>query len=177
MNVKEEREVRLILTDPDIVFKRARNKRAYALVDTYYLPEKRSDQWRLEKRNLRLRKFGHKDAEIILSLPEFKGILKQGRKYFISSGPEEILAEVLHNLGFIPVFKIERKQGYFLEFQKWHIALEEIEGIGWTIDADVESEADGWELIESLGGLGGSVKEVLREPLPVYYCKTFKLEI
>ncbi|MEM4293487.1 MAG: hypothetical protein QXJ27_04910 [Thermoplasmata archaeon] len=174
MKVKEEHEIRLIITDPTSVLSAGRNKKEYTLVDTYYLPENGQRGWRLEERNLRLRKFGHGDAELILSLPEFKGIVKHGKKYFIASGTEQLLAEVLRNLGFMPCFKIERKQGYFLDYQKWNIALEEIEGIGWTIDADVESEEDAWKLIEALQG---SVREVLKEPLPAYYCKTFNIDI
>ncbi|MEM3395986.1 MAG: hypothetical protein QW620_00550 [Thermoplasmata archaeon] len=174
MNVKEEHEVRVILKKPDPVFAVARNKREYALVDTYYAPVQRSQFWKIEQRNLRLRKFGHAEAEIVLSVPEFKGIVKHGKKYFIASGSEKELAEVLENLGFKPMFKIQRKQGYFLDYHRWNLAIEEIEGIGWTIDVDVVGEEEAWEFVNSLGE---NVVKVLREPLPAYFCKTFNIEI
>ncbi|MCX8173182.1 MAG: hypothetical protein N3F63_01015 [Thermoplasmata archaeon] len=174
MKVKEEREVRVILRDAAPVLASGSNRREYALADTYYLPEQRNGFWKVERRNLRLRKFGHAEAEIVLSVPEFRGIVKYGRKYFIASGTESQLAEMLEDLGFAPAFKIQRKRGYFLDYSHWNLALEEIDGIGWTIDADVSGEEDAWNLVNSLGE---NVVEVLKEPLPSYFCKTFNIEI
>lgn len=174
MNVKEEHEVRVILREPDPVLAHATNKKEYTLVDTYYLPERESPIWKIEHRNLRIRKFGHAEAEIILSVPKFKGIVKYGKKYFVARGREEDLAEVLMNLGFTPFFEIRRMRGYFLDYLHWNIALEEIEGIGWSIDVDVADEEEAWKFIKTLGE---NAVAVLREPLPAHYCKTFNIKI
>ncbi|MGC9060003.1 MAG: hypothetical protein ACP5JR_02035 [Thermoplasmata archaeon] len=174
MDVKEEHEVRIILHHPDNVLACARNTQEYTLVDTYFLPNFFCDFWRPETRNLRLRKFGDREAEIILSVPRFRGFIKYGKKYFLARGKETLLAEAIREMGFREAFQIRRKHGYFLDYFKWNIALEEIDGLGWMIDADVECEADANFLLEQLGK---NVLEILRIPLPAYYCKTFNIQI
>jgi len=174
VHIKEEHEIRVLLKDEKGVLASGKNIREYTLVDRYFVPVLPDENWKPERKNLRLRKFGHRNAEIVLSVPEFRGIVKYGKKYFIAEGEESTLTELLLALGFKEVFQIPRKIGYFMNYMHWDIALEFVEGLGWMIDVDVDGEADARQFIASLGN---AVKEVLTVPLPACFCKTFNIKI
>ncbi|OGZ26751.1 MAG: hypothetical protein A2365_02570 [Candidatus Nealsonbacteria bacterium RIFOXYB1_FULL_40_15] len=156
----------------------------YKFQDFYFRPE--SKEWDYFKKNLRIRhKEGHSTRILFDKIEtksfnglEFKRSVFPEGKLLIYSGELDSCRNLLLDLGFKEWLVINKEQGELWELGDLKIALEKIEGLGWTFEMEFKGEDPekaGKEIEKAVEKLGLDKNCLWSDPISVIYAKANNL--
>ncbi|MCX6813476.1 MAG: CYTH domain-containing protein [Candidatus Azambacteria bacterium] len=160
----------------------------YSFEDYYYRPVK--EKWNPSEKILRIRKWRYpkKPAEILFVKNEiisingikFKRSLYPQGKVLLFNGEFNICETLLHDLGFIPWFVLNKKKANFWKIKKYNFktVTEYIENLGWNGELEFEGkniQKAKTKIKKALEILEIAPKLVSFEPISLIYARKNKL--